>query len=117
MFTQGQVYQRRKIHELFGGQQQGGISTPANHKVIFIFTAERGEEHGYTDGWKDTKTFFYTGEGQYGDMSFTRGNKAIRDHEENGRDIHLFAQTSSGYVEYIGTVGLSRTLVQGRPGY
>jgi 5-methylcytosine-specific restriction enzyme A len=102
MFTKGQIYRRRKIHELFGGQQQGGISTPSNHNMIFLFTSERGEEHGYSDGWKGQDVFYYTGEGQVGDMTFTRGNKAIRDHEENGKDLHLFQQSSVGHVEYIG---------------
>ncbi|MBN2303463.1 MAG: HNH endonuclease [Anaerolineae bacterium] len=102
MFTQGEVYRRRELHEKYGGQQQGGISTPSEHNLIFLFTSERGEEHGYSDGWKDNKIFLYTGEGQRGDMTFTRGNKAIRDHLEDGKDIHMFRQTRKGYVEYVG---------------
>ena len=36
-----QKYNRKKdIHERFGGQQQGGISTPANHPFVFIFTGD-----------------------------------------------------------------------------
>ena len=31
MFIKGKVYVRREIHKLYGGQEQGGISTPADH--------------------------------------------------------------------------------------
>ncbi len=102
MFKKGEIYRRREIHEKYGGQEQGGISTPANYNMIFLFTSDRGEEHGYLDGWVDQRHFAYTGEGQYGDMTFTRGNRAIRDHLENGKELHLFSQVSKGYVEYVG---------------
>lgn len=94
-FVKDKVYVRKEIMDDFGGQRQGGIATPRRYPVIFIFTGESGQEHGYGyDGWKDDKTFFYTGEGQAGDMDFVRGNKAIRDHEENGKRIFLFEQLS-----------------------
>jgi 5-methylcytosine-specific restriction protein A len=102
MFTRGELYQRRKLHDVFGGQQQGGISTPSNHNMIFLFTGDRGKEHGYSDGWKENGAFFYTGEGQRGDMMFTRGNKAIRDHIEDGKELHLFEYRAKGNVEYVG---------------
>ena len=31
-------YKRKELHDNFGGQRQGGISTPRNHPLIFIFT-------------------------------------------------------------------------------
>ena len=102
MFARGTIYRRRELHQKYGGQQQGGISTPAEHNLIFLFTSVRGEEHGYTDRWTGQRRFMYTGEGQYGDMTFTRGNRAIRDHIEDGKELHLFAQVSKGYVEYVG---------------
>lgn len=102
MFTKGDIYRRRDLHEKYGGQQQGGISTPAKFDIIMLFTSERGQEHGYSDGWRDKNTFLYTGEGQHNDMSFTRGNKAIREHFENGKELHVFSQKMKGYVEYIG---------------
>jgi 5-methylcytosine-specific restriction protein A len=101
MFVPGEVYRRRELHEKYGGQMQGGISTPAEHKIVMLFTSERGKEHGYSDGWTERGVFLYTGEGQKGDMEFVRGNAAIRDHLEHGKEIHLFSQTSKGYVEYI----------------
>jgi 5-methylcytosine-specific restriction enzyme A len=93
MFTLGQSYVRREIHAPYGGQMQGGISTPANHPIILIFTGEQGHEHGYHDGWENG-VFLYTGEGQIGDMQSIRGNQAIRDHQINGKDLHVF--------EYVG---------------
>jgi 5-methylcytosine-specific restriction protein A len=63
MFIKGNLYRRRDLHALYGGQQQGGISTPPAHPFIFLFTSPRGEEYGCIDGWqKDGVTFLYTGE-------------------------------------------------------
>ncbi len=104
MFEVGREYRRRDIHNLYGGQMQGGISTPSSHKVIFLFTSYRGKEHGYTDGLQEDGIFLYSGEGQYGDMTFTRGNKHIRDHQAEGREIHVFKQTQKGFVRYMGRV-------------
>lgn len=43
----------------------------------------------------------YTGEGQVGDQVMTRGNRAIRDHAENGKRLRLF-QGARGEVRYLG---------------
>ena len=93
----GRVYNRRsEIHEPYGGQWQGGISTPRDWPFIFLFTGESGEQYGYKDGWDDNGVFLYTGEGQEGDMEFVRGNRAIRDHALEGKDIHLFQALGKG---------------------
>jgi 5-methylcytosine-specific restriction enzyme A len=98
----GQTYSRREdIHGKFGGQQQGGISTP-NGPFVFLFTGEIGEQYGYEDGWSDG-AFLYVGEGQRGDMEFVRGNKAIRDHSINGKELLLFeALKRQGSYRYAG---------------
>ena len=31
MFVQGKLYVRRDLHRSYGGQRQGGISTPSQH--------------------------------------------------------------------------------------
>ena len=91
MFEVGKIYNRRAdIHGKYKGQQQGGICTPKGHPFVFLFTGESGEQYGYSDGWDENGVFLYTGEGQLGNMQFLRGNKAIRDHQENGKDILLF---------------------------
>lgn len=103
-FRPGQIYNRRTdIHAVWRGQQQGGIATPATAPFIFLFTGEVGEQHGYSDGWDDSGVFHYTGEGQIGDMAFVRGNRAIRDHAENGKDLLLFEATKkSGFYRFVG---------------
>jgi 5-methylcytosine-specific restriction protein A len=104
LFEVGRVYDRqRDLHARYGGQRQGGISTPTGHPLIFIFTGESGAHYGYEDGWGDGGVFSYTGEGQRGDMQFVRGNKAIRGHIEDGKDLHLFeAQGKGKGYRYIG---------------
>ncbi len=102
MFTPGQIYRRRVLHSLYGGQEQGGISTPSNHPFIMLFTGESGISHGYEDGWTEDGIFLYTGEGQVGDMSFVRGNRALRDHLQDSKDVHLFQHVEKGLVRYVG---------------
>ena len=105
MFVTGKVYNRRRdIHAIYSGQQQGGICTPSNHPVIFIFTGDSGDEFGYKDDWTAAGIFEYTGEGQVGDMQITKGNKAIRDHVQNGKDLYLFKYIKSGHVQFIGNM-------------
>jgi 5-methylcytosine-specific restriction enzyme A len=105
MFEVGRTYRRRDLHAAYGGQQQGGISTPAQHPFVLLFTGESGEQYGYRDGWDDDGTFWYTGEGQVGDMQFVRGNRAIRDHAADGKDLHVFQTMGRGApVRYIGAM-------------
>ena len=108
-FEVGQIYERQKhLHAPFGGQRQGGISTPNGAPVIFLFTGESGEQYGYHDGWVREGVFRYTGEGQVGDMQFVRGNEAIRTHAEKGKDLLLFEALgkAKGY-RYLGNFGCS----------
>jgi len=100
----GNVYKRTDIHDAFGGQRQGGISTPSNRDVILIFSSESGHSFGYQDGWTEDGDFFYTGEGQVGDMEFIRGNQAIRDHEINSKKLLLFLYERQAHVRFEGEV-------------
>src|SRR5438128_10607261 len=100
LFHSGQVLKRKEIHRSYGGQERGGISTPRKHPYIFIFTGERGEEFGYQDYWEG-EVFHYTGEGQRGDMRFERGNRALRDHLQNGERVFLFKDRGDGQIELV----------------
>jgi hypothetical protein len=93
LFVPQQLYHcQRDIHGNFGGQEQGGMITPAKHNLIFLISGASGRQHGYEDHWsEDGKTFFYFGEGQVGDMKFTKANLALRDHSMSGEDVHLCA--------------------------
>lgn len=102
MFVPGHVYRRRTLHEMYGGQQQGGISTPARRPLVLLFTGESGEPYGYKDGWQEDGLFYYTGEGQSGNMRLVAGNRAILDHSKAGKDLHLFEQAHRAHVRYIG---------------
>ncbi|MBV1888651.1 MAG: HNH endonuclease [Proteobacteria bacterium] len=104
MFEIGKEYKRKEeINGLYDGQAQGGISTPKKHPVIFIFTSDAGEQHGYKDEYREDGVFWYTGEGQVGDMKMVSGNKAILEHAHNGKTIHAFEYTKKAYVRYIGS--------------
>jgi len=96
-FEVGRVYNRRlDIHTRFGGQQQGGIITPADHTLVIIITGEEGLEHGYADRYRDDGVFEYFGEGQIGDMRLRAGNRAIAEHSAQGKGLLLFRKTSKG---------------------
>jgi hypothetical protein len=41
-FSPGQLYRRRDLQHKFGGQRQGGISTPAKAPFILLITGESG---------------------------------------------------------------------------
>ncbi len=101
-FKRGQVYVRRQVHDLLGGQEQGGISTPRNAPAILLFSTEQGAEYGYKDGWRADGFYHYTGEGQSGDMKMIRGNRAIRDHQEENKVLMLFEGVGSGLYRFGG---------------
>lgn len=96
-FHIGALYNRRtQIHGLLGGQRQGGISTPKDNPVVIIFTGEAGKSHGYHDYWDDERIFHYYGEGQSGDMQYAGGNRAIQQHQADGKKLVLFQSMGHG---------------------
>ena len=99
----GDTIKRVNLHKQYGGRRQGGISPSKQSDNVFIFTdAEAGLLHGYLyDGWRQDGLFHYTGEGQMGDQLMAQGNRSIRDHEAESRDLHLF-DVSNREVTYVG---------------
>jgi 5-methylcytosine-specific restriction protein A len=96
-FEVGRTYNRqRDIHDRFQGQQRNGIITPAEHALVIIVSGDEGQEHGYSDRLREDGVFEYFGAGQIGDMAFVRGNKALRDHAANGKDLLVFKSTAKG---------------------
>lgn len=114
-FVVGEIYRRRAIHDAYGGQEQGGISTPRGLPMVFLFTGESGQQYGYDDTFQDDGTFWYTGEGQRGDMRMERGNRAIRDHLQTGKVLHLFEQAKRGFVRYLGEATYLGHHIEPRP--
>ncbi|QIL79338.1 HNH endonuclease [Diaphorobacter sp. HDW4A] len=92
----GDVYKRVQLAARYGGSLQPGIWTLSQFPSIFLFTGASGEAYGYSDGWLEKDVFRYTGEGQEGDMKFTKGNLAIRDHYKNQKDLLLFKDLGKG---------------------
>jgi hypothetical protein len=95
-FISGKIYRRSEIHDLYGGNRQSGISASAKAPFIFIFSGKTGKKHGYQDGWDNPNVFSYTGEGQKGNMEFTKGNLALREHLIQNRRVFLFEFVRKG---------------------
>ena len=98
----GDSIKRVRLHDLYGGRRQGGISPSRTSDNVFAITAPSGAQHGYIyDGRGADGYFHYTGEGQVGDQQMTQGNRTIRDHEAEGRDLELF-EAHGTELEYLG---------------
>lgn len=110
----GDEVRRTAIHKIYGGQQQGGISTPKSTPDVFIFTdPDKGAKYGYAkfEGLREDGNYSYTGEGQIGDQLIDkRGNAAIVRSAEEGRIIRLF-RTKGVFATYVGAFAL------GNPAY
>jgi hypothetical protein len=75
----GDRIRRTELHDLYGGSGQSGISPSRISPNILVFTDPRsGERHGYFDQWAADDSFHYTGEGQRGDQTMTRGDRRRR---------------------------------------
>jgi hypothetical protein len=99
----GQQIKRSELQDRYGGRRQGGISPSKQTPHVFLFTDPvRGARHGYIyDGQGNGDLYNYTGEGQEGDQRMVQGNRAIRDHRQEGRELHLF-DVSGGLATYVG---------------
>ena len=102
-FERGRTYNRRRdIHARYGGQQQGGIITPARFPLVIAITGDAGTQHGYADELRDDGVFEYFGEGQVGDMKLAGGNKAIEAHSQDGKSLLLFRKERDARLRYEG---------------
>ncbi|MEU6376912.1 hypothetical protein [Streptomyces sp. NPDC046909] len=95
-FRPGQILKRTEIHPVLGGSGFAGICPAIEKKNVLIFSDSKvGERYGYRDGWlaEDDDIgpiFTYTGVGKRGDQALEGGNKAILEHADKGRTLHLF---------------------------
>jgi hypothetical protein len=98
----GDRIRRTELHDRYGGSGQSGISPSRTTPNILIFTDPRsGERHGYFDHWASDDSFHYTGEGQRGDQTMTKGNLAILNHRADSRALRVF-RGATGTVQYVG---------------
>jgi 5-methylcytosine-specific restriction protein A len=102
LFKIGEIYKRSEIHDKFGGSRRGGISPSAKQPYIFIFSGGSGKQYGYSDKWENKHVFVYTGEGQLGNMTFTKGNLALFKHMSMGNRVFLFLNEMKAYVRFEG---------------
>ena len=98
----GDTIERVQLHAEFGGRTQGEIGPSSKSPNVFVFTdPASGEQYGYIDSWRADGCFHYTGEGQRGDQQMKSGNRAILDHQNEGRALRLFSG-ARGTVRYEG---------------
>jgi 5-methylcytosine-specific restriction protein A len=96
----GEYLTREERRTRYGGSLYGGIEPSGRTPNVFLYSdPTEGETYGYNfDGWNEEGTaFLYTGEGQVGDQLFRDGNKAVANHEQDGRTLRLFV--ADGVVE------------------
>lgn len=93
---------RREVHARYGGNIQSAIASSATSDNILLFAGPAGERFGYRDGENADGTWTYTGEGQVGDQTMTRGNRSILTSAETGKQLRLFVSEGNGYVTYVG---------------
>ena len=102
-FQLGEEYSRQQdLHAVYGGQEQQGIITPANHPIIFLITGRSGARYGYDDGWESEGVYRYFGMGKSGNMRMEGANERVREHAENGDELHLFRDLTKGRLRYEG---------------
>ena len=80
------VYDRwSEINDPYEGSRQSGISASRVTPAIFLFSGQSGEQYGNQDHVDEQGVFWYSGEGQIGDMRLDKGNKFIATHASEGR--------------------------------
>ena len=99
----GERLPRPELHERYGGRPQSAISPSSRANVVMLFTAPLSSpsEEDYLWGLGDDGFLHYAGEGQSGDQRFTQGNKAILNHQQDGRTLEGFLTDRSG-ATYLG---------------
>jgi hypothetical protein len=75
---------------------------------MFFTDPATGHKHGYYDGWDSDGYLHYVGEGQSGDQRFVQGNRAILDHQVEGRSLEGF-KADGTEVTYLGEFELVDT--------
>ena len=86
----GCVYRRKDLHDRFGGNRMTGISPSKQEPCVLLFHTEEPSQQFYSDGFDKDGVYWYSGEGVTGNMNWTAANRAVRDHEADGRDLLLF---------------------------
>ncbi|MCX7537630.1 hypothetical protein OS123_03575 [Corynebacterium sp. P5875] len=90
----GEMTTRREVSEVYGGSRLSGISVSGRTPNIILYTDPvQGSKFGYKfDGYdpNDPEVFYYSGEGQVGDQTLSKGNRAIVESGVSGKALRLF---------------------------
>ncbi len=86
----GAVYRRADLHDRFGGNHYCGIASSKKESVVLIFHTQEPSQQFYEDGFDSDGLYWYSGQGQKGDMTWNASNKAVREHMIQGRDLFFF---------------------------
>lgn len=98
VFTYQEVQQRFGIN--IAGFGRG--CNPTDNEVVLISSVDpENENFVYHDRW-DNGEYIFSGEGRVGDQTMTRGNLAIKNAEEDNKQIHLFIKESAQEYYYQG---------------
>ena len=95
------VYTNNDIRRGFKVSYQGGIRI-SNATNTIVLTSSLVDDK-YVNEWKGNVIHF-SGEGRSGDQFLIRGNVALFDAENKGRDIHLFEVYEEKHFTYKGRV-------------
>lgn len=88
--TLGAVYKRADLHARYGGSRIAGIVSARDEPIVLLFHTEEPTKQFYRDGFTDDGLYWYSGQGTSGDMTWTAGNRSIRDHTQLRRNLLLF---------------------------
>lgn len=114
----GRVYQRKELNARFGGSRFSGIVPSSKEPVVLLFHTQEKAHQYYQDGFDPRDGIYrYSGEGSLGNMKWNSSNRAVRDHEQDSRDLYLFerAQRKDGLWRLFGTVKCVGHNIEERP--
>jgi 5-methylcytosine-specific restriction protein A len=102
----GQSYLKLDLHRHFGGNPRAGIAPTRSGQVLIFSDPPSGTRFGYDENDAVVGSVYrYTGEGQVGDQTLIRGNKAL----VFGRELLLFKRVDSKSWMFVGEVALDAT--------
>ena len=111
------TYVRDEIHARFGGTKYKGIVSSPTEPAVLLFHSSEASQQFYGDGLDEDGIYSYSGMGQRGDMEWGAENRAIRDHQDDGRDLLFFerAQRKGGLWRFCGEMQCVGHRVEKRP--
>lgn len=108
----GDTLARPALHAQYGGRAASRISPSKTVPAVLLFLAP-AMPGSWFDGWTGPGGHLhFAGEGGVTgtDQRFLSGNRALRDHREEGRELALFHCSADRHARYVGRFELDREL-------